>query len=121
MSQDRYPPLPPLSPQDRAYAAIVVTQPWQPVPQIQTQEANAARVAALEAEITRLQREVTAVTEERHIFYMEIQRLQAGLPGLRIEHDGRIACAVDSGRACDCGADDHNARIDALLCGEAAR
>lgn len=38
---------PPLSPADAEYAAIVVTQPGQAVPQIQTQEANAAERAAL--------------------------------------------------------------------------
>lgn len=98
-------PLPPASPLDDEYARIVVTRPWQPVPQIQTQEVNAARMAALTAEVA---------------------RLRAGLAGLRQDHyhgagvadicDG-CACNLDPAAACTCGAAAHNARIDALLRG----
>jgi hypothetical protein len=46
---------------------------------------------------------------------IEIWRLRAGLEGLRIEHAiGREEGCVGW---CDCGADEHNARLDALLVG----
>lgn len=55
----------------------------------------------------------------------ELERLRAGLATLYMLHhwwldaDGQgHACRATIGQGCQCGADDHNARIDALLAGE---